>query len=1008
MNKKFSTLMAGFLLTSAFASAKIDVTSLEKATFDKNAATAGKYVIVHDADGTLDVNDLVLEATLTNTTLTHSAKTLNQATLKNAVWSLEVKEEGVTGGVKYYSYALKNVTTGKYLTFAKTGDIIKDASKAGKAEVGAENSSYFKAEGSAAPSTTSFSGNGILYLLGANTANGLNLTTTNVTLSTGTAVTLYKYVEEQEANIAKMNEVMGGEGFNLTSKADAFEGNIFKGLNLKAFEVEDLDNVPNGTYFVVADETMPATLKGKTAKLDTKAEFDAATFVAVDPAKNLNINEVPRDKGRGFWFKTVKGSDFHFQSAEGQESKGEEIYVGNACFNVINPTVLDFDTYQIYTKTARGLKEAGKDDQIALGKQFIGTVKDQDVDYVITNTENAVTFTLTNGTLYEVDQLLNDTDAPAIYTIQFVSGKDKEGVSEYGQYLTLDKHSTQGTLRFASVEEINELDPKFQFVVTKVEDRDENKKYETVTLKNRQTGVEIAMSLYKEGDAYVVYPASEMAEWDVYPETYDSDINNGGVSFSSSVKLNATKIVLTPVAVEDKFASFVNREETTGLVTFALAKNNEAAPEFYVGVSEKKATKNAVFAYADALDAAQFELVKSEEPETITNEYIYLKNDRVVTSTEKDTVAFYTYKIKAFDADENANYVVWDNGFKVAANSALSFVIKENIDGSVALIDFDKDSKKLNYTDENVSKTQFLAVDSKNIGEGKAAWITANTYDLTTILSEGLKTFMVEESPLVSYEAVPQHVSFEAVRGGFLTMDENKDARLAIASEASEDLTFWIDTVHSNLNIPSFYITKGGNFLYNAADSATYYANRKNYRYNLENKADGAAKLIFKAGELVSSDTLKTVVDGKSVLVAEKDNAPKKIKGGLKNFQFQIVRAEEGSDEYVIRKDGKYVCQYNNYFYMKADKDEAYRFIIEKQSAPTANEDVAVSEVTVIAGEGQLTIANAAGKKVVVSNILGQVVANTVLSSDNATIAAPQGVVVVAVEGEEAIKAIVK
>ena len=34
--------------------------------------------------------------------------------------------------------------------------------------------------------------------------------------------------------------------------------------------------------------------------------------------------------------------------------------------------------------------------------------------------------------------------------------------------------------------------------------------------------------------------------------------------------------------------------------------------------------------------------------------------------------------------------------------------------------------------------------------------------------------------------------------------------------------------------------------------------------------------------------------------------------------------------------------------------------------------------------------------------------ANTVITSDNATIAAPQGVVVVAVEGEEAVKAIVK
>ena len=84
-------------------------------------------------------------------------------------------------------------------------------------------------------------------------------------------------------------------------------------------------------------------------------------------------------------------------------------------------------------------------------------------------------------------------------------------------------------------------------------------------------------------------------------------------------------------------------------------------------------------------------------------------------------------------------------------------------------------------------------------------------------------------------------------------------------------------------------------------------------------------------------------------------------------------------------------------FYFETTTDEA-----------TANDEIAISEVKVIAGNGSVTINGAAGKKVVVSNILGQVVANTVITSDNATIAAPQGVVVVAVEGEEAVKAIVK
>ena len=74
----------------------------------------------------------------------------------------------------------------------------------------------------------------------------------------------------------------------------------------------------------------------------------------------------------------------------------------------------------------------------------------------------------------------------------------------------------------------------------------------------------------------------------------------------------------------------------------------------------------------------------------------------------------------------------------------------------------------------------------------------------------------------------------------------------------------------------------------------------------------------------------------------------------------------------------------------------------------TANDEITVSGVTVIAGDGQVTIMGAAGKQVVVSNILGKVVANQIITSDNATIAVPAGIVAVAVEGEAAVKAIVK
>ena len=83
-------------------------------------------------------------------------------------------------------------------------------------------------------------------------------------------------------------------------------------------------------------------------------------------------------------------------------------------------------------------------------------------------------------------------------------------------------------------------------------------------------------------------------------------------------------------------------------------------------------------------------------------------------------------------------------------------------------------------------------------------------------------------------------------------------------------------------------------------------------------------------------------------------------------------------------------------------------FTLEAAESPVGNEGISASEVSIVAGDGKIVIKGAQGKIVAISNILGQTIANTVISSDNAEIAVPQGVVVVAVEGEAAVKAIVK
>ncbi len=93
----------------------------------------------------------------------------------------------------------------------------------------------------------------------------------------------------------------------------------------------------------------------------------------------------------------------------------------------------------------------------------------------------------------------------------------------------------------------------------------------------------------------------------------------------------------------------------------------------------------------------------------------------------------------------------------------------------------------------------------------------------------------------------------------------------------------------------------------------------------------------------------------------------------------------------------------NNVPVVTNDYDDAHVFLVDNTTteAPTANEEISANTVvSVVATDGAVIVKGAEGKNVVVSTILGKVVANEVLNSDNETIAAPAGIVVVSVDGE--------
>ena len=128
----------------------------------------------------------------------------------------------------------------------------------------------------------------------------------------------------------------------------------------------------------------------------------------------------------------------------------------------------------------------------------------------------------------------------------------------------------------------------------------------------------------------------------------------------------------------------------------------------------------------------------------------------------------------------------------------------------------------------------------------------------------------------------------------------------------------------------------------------------------------------------------------------------------MDKFKYQIILAEDEDNLYWIRQNGAYLTSINGKLtFSNGTTTNAVKVYVEETSAPTANENIAAGNVVVAGVNGAVVVKGAEGKNVIVSTILGKVVANEVVSSDNATIAAPAGIVVVSVDGES-FKVVVK
>ena len=126
-------------------------------------------------------------------------------------------------------------------------------------------------------------------------------------------------------------------------------------------------------------------------------------------------------------------------------------------------------------------------------------------------------------------------------------------------------------------------------------------------------------------------------------------------------------------------------------------------------------------------------------------------------------------------------------------------------------------------------------------------------------------------------------------------------------------------------------------------------------------------------------------------------------------WQFRLTGNDNAEFYIEGAKSGEFIRLVNGVAVLTDDISDAERFNIESTNeAATANESIeANGAVSVTAVDGAVVIKGAEGKNVVIATILGKVVANETVNSDNETIAVPAGIAVVSVDGES-FKVVVK
>ena len=946
MNKKVLTLCVGFLLAGGlvnFASAE-DVTIGDLSQKVGYLKGNGDYFFF--ANGDLFYGFEKQEDGTFKEKVVEKNWNIPEEDVKNYLWKVDsVALDGASKTV--WAYSLVNVGAGDKQLVFKSGTtnqvgwvdftatpedefdtkgyfVFDGRTTYNKAVIAGQTGIYDGLQNTSInPAPTSWAA---LRLDGYPNYGGLYRTTTSP--ASGNDFFFYKYVDQEMGD--NLNDLYNSIGFNFGIDGEDDVDNIFdqEGVRIRAIHLaDDVESeesrdfkFPAGIYFVT--ET-PAEAWDVNASEEEKYTYLMnCTFIAASPSLNDINLAADRKTGKGFQLTTISARDLNFNNYTGNDksrmSKGEDISVYNACFNVLKNADGRFDLS--LAKFRFNEKADSKEQTPAANVRFAVTAKTGDdhsekyLTTVISSTPNYY-FVYKETNTAKATDFLNEK-AKKIYTFNFVS----EDEDLDGKYLYTSAYGTNGVYAKGAAF-VDENLPEAQWIVTDVDQKDN-----TVTFTNRaNNAVKFATKLYLESDGSYTLALDDNSTIKNYTNLNVDNEGNLNAGTANAGKLHASRVELTEVTA-DKFAGTWNVADGTEVTMLFARDNTPTSNKLYVTLDRDEdgkivANTTAIEATNKLSEALQFELVKSKDSLIITNPYVYKEGDAIKEVSKGDTIAFYTYKLQAFHdgvaVQDNKKdlYLAYDNAngqkkYKLATTGA-SFVIKENVDGSISLIE------GTNY------KSQSAVV----IYEWKEETNDIKDYIEHTIIRDNMteamhadyiKTYLNREAPEVSLDTDKSYVQIKSEVGE--TYLQKNDENDAIMAAVETPMTLRVFATDTKKEVPSFYIATDWNengermFMFNPVDSVNYYVaeGEFNKKYQWDEETN---KVIFKKAYLDESlanlDTLVTEIKGKKAIIAQEADNNKKVQAGLDKFKFQIVLAEDEDNLYWIRQNGAYLANIN-------------------------------------------------------------------------------------------------